>query len=258
MDIRSHLSSWSEESWEGYCCLRGEVDGRPCRLVLPHGGLRRDRRWAWRAEFFGGFATADAELLRRGYVLAYMDVQNHYGAPKAMAHFDAFYAFTRSLELHPRVALIGLSRGGLFVYNWAIRHPEWTACIYADAPVCDIRCWPCGLRTAPAAGENHERCLAMYGLTEETLRTQYRPPSADVAVLAKAGVPLIHVCGDADRVVVMTENTVPLLQNFMAAGGSCRLIVKPGCDHHPHGLDDPTPIADFIDEAFDGWSRQRG
>ncbi|NLE53754.1 MAG: alpha/beta hydrolase [Lentisphaerae bacterium] len=98
----------------------------------------------------------------------------------------------------------------------------------------------------------------MYGLTEETLRTQYRPPSADVAVLAKAGVPLIHVCGDADRVVVMTENTVPLLQNFMAAGGSCRLIVKPGCDHHPHGLDDPTPIADFIDEAFDGWSRQRG
>jgi pimeloyl-ACP methyl ester carboxylesterase len=256
MDIRNQLSSWSEENWQGYTCLCGQVDGRPCRLVLPKCGLRQDRRWAWRAEFFGIFAEADAELLRRGYPLAYMDVQNHYGAPKAMAHFDAFYAFSRELQLHQRVALIGLSRGGLFVYNWAIRRPESTACIYADAPVCDIRCWPCGMRTALPAPDDRVRCLEMYGLTEKTLRSQYRPPIEEVAVLAKAGVPLIHVCGDADHSVVLAENTLPLLRNFMGAGGSCRLIIKPGCGHHPHGLPDPTPIADFIDEAYDGWAQR--
>jgi hypothetical protein len=29
-------------------------------------------------------------------------------------------------------------------------------------------------------------------------------------------------------------------------GGRIELIAKPGCRHHPHGLDDPSPVVDFI------------
>lgn len=245
------IRDWTVETWEGYACRRGEVDGRACRLVLPH-GWRADRRWAWRAEFFGAFANADAELLRRGYVLAYMDVQNHYGAPKAMRHFDAFYAFSRQFGLHARTAMIGLSRGGLFIYNWALENPDKVACLYADAPVCDLRTWPC--RPAMAGSPDYRRCLEMYGLTEADLKDKYHPPAERAAELARAGIPVIHVCGGADEVVPVLPNSVALLTHYMQGGGNCRLIVKPGCGHHPHGLEDPTEIVEFIDHAFDGWA----
>jgi hypothetical protein len=29
-------------------------------------------------------------------------------------------------------------------------------------------------------------------------------------------------------------------------GGNITLIAKPGVGHHPHGLDDSTPLVDFI------------
>ena len=64
--------------------------------------------------------------------------------------------------------------------------------------------------------------------------------------LAKAGVPLLHVYGDADEVVPWEENTGLLAERYRALGGSIQLIGKPGVRHHPHGLEDSTPIIDFI------------
>jgi hypothetical protein len=42
------------------------------------------------------------------------------------------------------------------------------------------------------------------------------------------------------------ENTGLLAQRYRQLGGSITLIAKPGVGHHPHGLDDPTPIVEFI------------
>ena len=64
--------------------------------------------------------------------------------------------------------------------------------------------------------------------------------------LALAKVPLIHVVGDADDVVPVAENTSLLAQRYEALGGEMKTIHKPGVNHHPHGLDDPAPVVDFI------------
>ena len=64
--------------------------------------------------------------------------------------------------------------------------------------------------------------------------------------LANANVPLLHVFGDADDVVPWDENTGLIAERYKALGGSIELIRKEGVGHHPHGLDDPTPIVDFI------------
>ena len=64
--------------------------------------------------------------------------------------------------------------------------------------------------------------------------------------LADARIPLIHICGDADEVVPFDENTVILKDRYEKLGGHMTLIVKKGFKHHPHGLDDPTPVVDFI------------
>ena len=53
------------------------------------------------------------------------------------------YVTTR-LGLAYRPALEGVSRGGLFVYNWAVKNADKVACIYCDTPVCDFKSWPGG------------------------------------------------------------------------------------------------------------------
>jgi hypothetical protein len=47
----------------------------------------------------------------------------------------------------------------------------------------------------------------------------------------------------------VSENTSIVEQRYKAAGGTIRVIHKPGIGHHPHGLEDPTPVVDFIRAA---------
>jgi len=42
------------------------------------------------------------------------------------------------------------------------------------------------------------------------------------------------------------ENTGVLAERYRKLGGSITLIPKSGAGHHPHGLQDPTPIVEFI------------
>jgi len=65
-------------------------------------------------------------------------------------------------------------------------------------------------------------------------------------VVAKAGVPLLHIGGDADEVVPVAENTAIVQSRYEALGGSIQVILKPGAGHHPHSLKDPTPIVQFV------------
>ena len=64
--------------------------------------------------------------------------------------------------------------------------------------------------------------------------------------MAQAHIPLLHVVGDADEVVPVTENTAILEQRYRALGGSIQVIHKPGVGHHPHSLQDPAPIVEFV------------
>ena len=59
-------------------------------------------------------------------------------------------------------------------------------------------------------------------------------------------MPLLHVYGDADEAVPWDENTGVVAERYRKLGGSITLIAKKGVGHHPHGLDDSTPIIDFI------------
>jgi hypothetical protein len=54
------------------------------------------------------------------------------------------------------------------------------------------------------------------------------------------------VVGDADEVVPVAENTAILEERYNKLGGKIRVIHKPGIGHHPHSLQDPAPIVDFI------------
>jgi hypothetical protein len=42
------------------------------------------------------------------------------------------------------------------------------------------------------------------------------------------------------------ENTAVLKERYEKLGGHVELIVKKGVGHHPHALENPTPIVDYI------------
>jgi len=236
----------SKSDWQGYDKYDFKVDGRKCIVVAPRVAAP-GRPWIWRARFFGHEPQVDTALLSKGFHLAYTDVAGLFGSPKAVAHWDAFHRYlTENFGFCEKVALEGMSRGGLIIYNWAAANPGKVACIYADAPVCDFKSWPGGKGKGKGSGADWAKCLEAYGLTEPQALRYKKNPIDNLAPLARAGVPLLHVCGDADGVVPLAENTQFLEQRYKKLGGSITTIIKEGVGHHPHSLEDPKPIVEFI------------
>ena len=58
-----------------------------------------------------------------------------YGALLAMKIWEDFHKLLAGAGLNGKIVLIGMSRGGLYCYNWAALHPETVSVLYGDAPV---------------------------------------------------------------------------------------------------------------------------
>jgi pimeloyl-ACP methyl ester carboxylesterase len=241
----------SKSTWEGFDRYDFEVDGHPAIVVVPKQSLP-GKPWIWRGEFFGAFANADAALVAKGFHLAYLRVPDLFGSPTAVMDWNVFYdELTGEYHLAKKPALICLSRGGLYCYNWAIANPNKVSAIYADAPVCDFKSWPGGKLKGLGKGEGSaaewDKMLKAYGFHSDAEAIAYRGnPVDNLKPLAEAHVPLLHVYGTADPVVPWEENTAVVAERYRQLGGDITLIPKPGVGHHPHGLADPTPIVDFI------------
>jgi alpha-beta hydrolase superfamily lysophospholipase len=144
----------------------------------------------------------------------------------------------------------GFSRGGVYVYNWAAQNPGKVACVYVDAPVLDLKSWPGGKGSSKGSGKEWETFKKDYGYTSDSVAVTFKGNPIDkVEQIVKGGYPMLHVVGDADDVVPVAENTAIFEQKVLALGGKIQVIHKPGVNHHPHSLANPTPIVDFILKA---------
>jgi len=199
-------------------------------------------------EFFDHRPMADLALLDKGYHLTYMNVGNTFGAPSAIDHLDKFYdEMTKRYRLNKKTVLEGFSRGGLYAYNFAYRNPRRVASIYGDAPVCDFRSWPGGKGKSTGSKDDWIALMRLYGFKNEGEALSYKfNPIDELVPLAQARVPILHVVGSADTDVPVAENTDIVVERYKKLGGEIEVIRKPGGLHHPHSLDDPTPIVDFI------------
>ena len=238
--------SGKESKWHDFVRNDFKVDGRGCIVVSP-ARAATGNPWIWRARFFGHEPQADVEMLKRGYHIAYCDVGNLFGNSQAVKHWDAFYELlTTKHGFAKKVALEGMSRGGLIIYNWAAVNPSKVACLYGDAPVCDFKSWPGGKGKGKGGGGAWQACLKAYGVTEEQALKYEGNPIDQLKPLADAMIPILHVVGDADVVVPVEENSAVIEARYKALGGSIKVILKPGVGHHPHALKDPAPIVEFF------------
>jgi hypothetical protein len=243
--------SWPDatvDSWRGFKRFRFKVDGCTAWVVEPKQAAP-GHPWTWCMEFPDAFTdrTGVPQLLEAGFHHLHVEVGNTFGSPPALRHFDAFYHSITNHGLSTRGTLIGISRGGLYAYNWAALNPERVHCIYGDAPVCDFKSWPGGLGTGKGSPPDWQKLIRDYGFKDPSEAIAYaRNPVDQLRLLADAKIALIHVVGDTDDVVPVSENTTLIEQRYRALGGTVTVLHKPGVGHHPHGLDNAAPVVEFI------------
>ena len=230
-----------KSKWNGYDKYDFEFNGRSANIVVPKTPLP-GKPWIWRPAFFGAFPAVDIAMLSLGYYVVHYDLAFLYGSPRSQKLGDEFYAAMRKYYgFSEKVILEGFSRGGLFAVNWAAGNSDKVSCIYLDAPVCDISSWPGKKRP-----KLWREFLDEWDISEREAKNFKDNPLDHLKPLAEAGIPIMGVAGDSDRTVPYEENLGILAKKYRELGGDIEVIVKEGCDHHPHSLDAPAPIIRFI------------
>ena len=243
--------------WNGYEMERTDPEPGVARLLVrpkAETPVARDAEgrplWYWKVHFWGAFPFVDLALLARGWHVAHTTVDELYGNAECMRRMDALHGEMVARGFSPRPVLCGMSRGGLDTANWAVRRAGVPAAIVLDNPVLDMRSWPLG------AGRPESRspwclgnALRAWGFRDDAEARAFggNPVDAAPAPLAAARTPVLLVQALADATVPPGENGLPFFERLRAAGGVCEKIEKPGADHHPHSLDPPDRIVDFIE-----------
>ncbi len=227
--------------WHG--CVRHDFkfNDRDAIVVVPKASLP-GKPWIWRPAFFNAFASVDVAMLALGYHVVYYDVTHLYGSPRAVKLGTEFFnEMVSRYGLRDKVIVEGFSRGGMFAVNWAAANPEKVSCLYLDAPVCDVESWPSRKET-----KLWNDFLTEWHLTEADMSSFKGNPLDNLRPIAKARIPIIGVAGDSDKTVPYDENLKILARQYQKMHGVIKVILKPGCDHHPHSLEAPAPIVKFI------------
>ena len=222
-------------SFYGYPCAEFTFDGRDCKVTKPK-WTAVGHPWVWRARFWGHEPQTDIALLERGFHIVYCDVAELLGNDEAISHWNNFYKMLNNAGLGKKAVLEGMSRGGIYIYNWAAANPGKVACVYADNALLDLRFWP---DTAILKQDYH----LTYARQISDLKAS---PIDKIPQIVKGGYPMLHISADEDEAVDPSKNTLLFEREVKALNGSITVIHKPGFKHHPHSLPNPAPIVEFI------------
>ncbi len=238
------------DNWHGYTRHKFLFEGSEAWVVEPK-SPNAFGRFSWCMMFPDAFTERCAApmLLSRGYYHVFLSVGNSFGAPSAVEKLHAFHTMLMRRGLHSQAILIGISRGGLYAHRYAATHPEHVSVIYNDAAVLDYQSWPGGKGKGKGSPSDWLELKKLYGFESDQQAAEYsHTPLKTLEILAKHKIAIVAVVGDEDDVVPSAENTLPAEQRYKELGGEFVVFHKPGVGHHPHGLDDPTPVADFIEK----------
>jgi len=211
------------DRWQGFKRHHFRVVGAEAWIAEPESPLPGNP-WAWCMEFPDAFPVrcGAPDLLREGFYYAHLKVGDTYGAPPAIRVMRAFYEEMTRRGLSRKPVLVGISRG-------------------------DIKSWPAGRGSGRGSPEDWEKLKIIHGFADDAEALAYEGnPVDNLQPLAAAGVALIFVVGDDDDEVPPSENALLVEERYRRLGGTVRVIRKPGAGHHPHGLDNPRPVVEFI------------
>ena len=201
-----------------------------CKLIKPK--CKPNGKWVLKTHYFTAFPATERLLLEKGYHLAFQTNRTSFATEDDVERKARFVKFiSKEFGLAPTCSMVGMS--GLYAVRLAVAHPELADVLYLDAPVmdllslCDLGKAQSGLRDAT---------LEALGLTLSQMLSYRDNPIDKMHVLLGHDIPVVMVSGDADTVVPYEENGAILEDYYRRHGGRIRVWMKPGGDHHPHGL----------------------
>ncbi len=243
------MHEYTVSDYFGFECREFLFEGRAAKLVIPK---KRDKasRWIIKTEYFVDFPALQVMMLERGFHLAYVANITRWMVPDDVDVKDRFAAFlAREYGLNEKCVPVGMSCGGLHAVYFAAKYPERIAALYLDAPVMNLLSCPAGVGRNYGPGMLDELTRTT-GKTIKDLINYREHPIDKKDILLKNNIPIVMVYGDSDKVVPYDENGEVLEAFYRERGGIIETFGKKDCGHHPHGLEDSTPIADFIEKYY--------
>lgn len=234
--------------WNGFESKEFIFAERAATIVYPKS--TPNGRMVLKPEYLGAFPTFDIAMLERGYYLIFISHQSRW-APDAETHIMADFVKHCAAELgaDPRCILEGMSCGGLQAARFAQLYPELTAVMYLDNPVLNILSMAGLGECRDEAVPNFWREIVnTYGVDRSTIINFRNSPIDHMEQLITHKIPVLMLYGNADPVVIYRENGKVLEDYYKANGGNMKVICRSMGRHHPHGLDDPTPIIAFVEK----------
>jgi pimeloyl-ACP methyl ester carboxylesterase len=171
--------------------------------------------WSFRASFVPRDAAVDQALLARGFHIVVGPVGYNIDGP-VQSEWDELYKLLVDRGFSKKPVLEGDGGAAGEAYAWAIANPEKVSCVYGENPV---------FRSNMSKG----------------------PLLDQLGPLAKAGVPLLHVCGSLDP--WLNDQTRVAEKRYKELGGQITVIVKEGEGHFPLAPRDVAPVVEFIVKA---------
>ncbi len=214
-----------------------KLNGYEATILMPE---NFNGKWIWKTEFFYAFDTAEQALFEQGFARVYYCISDKYGSDKAVRLMHEFHKYiVKEYGLTERTILFGFSRGGLYAFNYALFYPEWVEKMYLDAPVLDLKTWPKQGRMEQA------QMFEEYCLNADTLPLFQGNPVDNLAEFFSHNIPFLLVAGKVDDVVPFERNAGTVIDYCKTNAIDLEYYVKPECGHHPHSLEDVTPIVSF-------------
>ena len=240
-----------KSEWNGYERLDFLFEGRKAIVVLPK---EKDahRRWMLKTEYFGAFPNFELEMLSRGWGLAHIANSTRWVNPGDIEAKKPFCDFLqKEFGFAKKCLPVGMSCGGMQGVYFASMYPEYVAALYLDAPVMNLLSCPCCIGLGienPSREKMYREFMEKTGKTVSDLINYRNHPIDHVKNLIENKTPVFLICGDSDKVVPYEENGAHLARMYRESNVPFEEILKPGCDHHPHGIEDLTPLVAFAEK----------
>lgn len=231
-----------------------EFSGKKATVIFAEKSVRTDK-WVLKTEYLEAFPETEIEFLKNGYNVVFLENKTRWGSEEDYRRkYELSRYLVKEYGFFPKCAIIGLSCGGLIGVNLAARFPEMISVLYVDAPVLNLLSCP-GYMASPAPTEEGGKAFwnEFYehkGISRSELLTYRDHPMDRIPVLLENNIPVLLIAGDSDTVVPYNENGIVLEKMYKENGGTIKVIIKEGCDHHPHGLSDPKIIVDFVKKYY--------
>ena len=240
-------------TWKGFVRYDFEFSGRACRIVCPEKPASGNP-WVWNARFPDWHTDIDSILLTRGFFVTNINTDEFNGSPEGVMVWDEYFRYlTTTFNFENTVALEGISRGGLYIYNFAKRYPWRVSCIYAEAPVCDIKSWPGGFGKGKGSPSDWQLVMKAYNFNNDAEAKAFSDnPVDNLDRLAAARVPILHMIGLKDEIVPPEENTFILVDRYVKLGGIATIVPctrgKQEANGHHFEIETPEVVADFVQQ----------